>query len=344
MEKIINKIIKDNIIYTHVEKLSPKNKFLISDNGEITYKWSHFVGFDIQCNDCEKFCHINSYITDNHVKNIYFCQSCRSKGERNGMYGKHLSEESKQKISERESGENHYLYGKHLSDETKRKISDAQKGKYDGEKNPMFGKNGWKIFEEKYGADALIEKKQQLSNMFKGEKNPFYGKHHTLETRTKISNFLKNSEAHKKQCASPEHRKRLSDGLKKSEKMKKSRQSEEYKQKKRLQWERDFKEGRRPRAYYNPKACKVFDYIMKRDNVYIQHALNDGEFLVEGLGYWLDGYDAKNNIAYEYDERHHFIGGKLREKDIKRQKEIEEKLNCKFIRIKDGEYDNIIGN
>ena len=47
MEKIINKIIKDNIIYTHVEKLSPKNKFLISDNGEITYKWSHFVGFDI---------------------------------------------------------------------------------------------------------------------------------------------------------------------------------------------------------------------------------------------------------------------------------------------------------
>ena len=59
--------------------------------------------------------------------------------------------------------------------------------------------------------------------MFKGEKNPFYGKHHTLETRTKISNFLKNSEAHKKQCASPEHRKRLSDGLKKSEKMKKSR-------------------------------------------------------------------------------------------------------------------------
>ena len=43
----------------------------------------------------------------------------------------------------------------------------------------------------------------------------------SLETRTKISDFLKNSEAHKKRCASPEYRKRLSDGLKKSEKMKK---------------------------------------------------------------------------------------------------------------------------
>ena len=79
------------------------------------------------------------------------------------------------------------------SEETKRKISNSNKGK--------------------------IIPKERLAKI----RVAMLGKHHTLETRTKISDFLKNSEAHKKRCASPEYRKRLSDGLKKSEKMKKSR-------------------------------------------------------------------------------------------------------------------------
>ena len=344
MEKIVNEILKDNIKYTNVEKLGPKNKFLISEDGKTTCKWKHFVGFDIICNDCGKVCHVNSYITDYHVRNTYYCTSCRSKGNRNGMFGKHLSEEARQKISERQSGENNHFYGKHHTTESKKKLSESHKGKYDGEKNPMFGKNAWEIFEQKYGHEALLEKRKESSEKFKGEKNPFFGKHHTEETRKKISEFLKNSKEFHDRVVSTEYRKHLSEGLKRSEKMKKSRQSEEYKQKKRIQWEKDFKEGRRPRASYNPKACKVFDYIMERDGVHIEHALNGGEFLVEGLGYWLDGYDKKNNVAYEYDEKWHFVGGQLKESDIKRQKEIEEKLNCKFIRIKDGEYDEIIGN
>ena len=300
MEKIVNEILKDGIKYIEVEKLGAKNKFLISEDGVTTHKWKSFVGFDILCNDCGKVCHVNSCITDYHVRNKYYCTSCRSKGNRNGMFGKHLSEEAKQKISDRFKGENNPFYGKHLSEETKRKISEAQKGKYDGEKNPMFGKNAWEIFEQKYGYEALLEKRKKSSDKFKGENNPFFGKHHTEETKKKLSETLKNSEAHKIRCTSPEYRKRLSEGLKKSEKMKMSRQSEEYKQKKRLQWERDFKEGRRPRASYNPKACKVFDYIMERDGIQIQHALNGGEFLVEGLGYWLDGYDKKNNATKFY--------------------------------------------
>lgn len=344
MEKIVNEILNGGIKYTNVEKLGPKNKFLISEDGRITHKWKHFVDFDIKCNDCGKVVHINSYITDKHVKNKYYCKLCRSKGERNGMFGKHLSEEHRKKISDRLKGENSPLYGKPLSEETKRKLSESHKGKYDGEKNPMYGKNAWEIFEQKYGHDAFLEKKREYSEKFKGENNPFFGKHHTEETKKKLSEMLKNSEKHKKRCASIEYRRHLSESLKKSEKLKKSRNSEEYKKKKREQWERDFKEGRRPRASYNPKACKVFNYIMERDSIHIQHALNGGEFLVEGLGYWLDGYDKKNNVAYEYDEKWHFVGGRLKESDIKRQKEIEEKLKCKFIRIKDGEYDEIIGN
>ena len=34
MEKIVNEILKDNIKYTNVEKLGPKNKFLISNPQE----------------------------------------------------------------------------------------------------------------------------------------------------------------------------------------------------------------------------------------------------------------------------------------------------------------------
>ena len=59
-------------------------------------------------------------------------QSEAKKGKNHPMYGKHLSEETKQKMSENHadvSGKNHPMYGKHLSEETKNKISEANKGK-----------------------------------------------------------------------------------------------------------------------------------------------------------------------------------------------------------------------
>lgn len=43
--------------------------------------------------------------------------------------GRHLSEETKKKLSILNSGKNNPHYGKHLSDETKKKISDSNKGK-----------------------------------------------------------------------------------------------------------------------------------------------------------------------------------------------------------------------
>lgn len=86
---------------------------------------------------------------------------------------------------------------------------------------------------------------------------------------------------------------------------------------------------------YNPKACEFFNKIMTDNNSFIQHAENGGEFFIKELGFWVDGYDIENNIVYEYDEKHHFINNKLKDKDIKRQNLITELLNCKFIRIKD---------
>lgn len=47
-------------------------------------------------------------------------------------------------------------------------------------------------------------------------------------------------------------------------------------------------------------------------------------------GFFLDGYIEELNLAIEVDER-----PKNKERDIERQKIIENKLNCKFMRIKD---------
>lgn len=87
---------------------------------------------------------------------------------------------------------------------------------------------------------------------------------------------------------------------------------------------------------YNTNACEHFDKLIKETGCHIQHALNGGEFYIEKLGYWVDGYDKENNVVYEWDERQHFNkDGTLKDKDILRENEIKTFLNCKFIRIKD---------
>ena len=65
----------------------------------------------------------------------------------------------------------------------------------------------------------------------------------------------------------------------------------------------------------------------------MQHALNGGEILC--LGYWLDGYDKDLNIVFEYDEARHYKDIKnniLTDKDIQRQQNIINKLQCEFWR------------
>lgn len=47
-------------------------------------------------------------------------------------------------------------------------------------------------------------------------------------------------------------------------------------------------------------------------------------------GYWLDGYIPELNLVIEVDEEYH-IGQK--EKDLVRQKNIQERLNCDFVRV-----------
>lgn len=86
---------------------------------------------------------------------------------------------------------------------------------------------------------------------------------------------------------------------------------------------------------YSKRGCEYFNKLMEETGIEIQHAENGGEFYIKELGYWVDGYDERNNVVYEWDEKRHYINGELREKDKNRQRKIEEFLGCKFIRIRE---------
>jgi group I intron endonuclease len=82
--------------------------------------------------------------------------------------GKHLSEETKEKIRIAKKGSRHPLYGKHHTEESKKKMSEAKKDKYHTE-----------------------ETKRKISEANKGKNNHFYGKHHTEATKKKMSEARK---------------------------------------------------------------------------------------------------------------------------------------------------------
>jgi hypothetical protein len=83
---------------------------------------------------------------------------------------------------------------------------------------------------------------------------------------------------------------------------------------------------------YNPMACKIFEEINRELGWNGHHRLHYGEKRI--LTYWVDYYEPNLNIVIEFDEKHHKYQTK---KDIKRQQEIIEHLNCQFYRIKDGQ-------
>jgi hypothetical protein len=80
---------------------------------------------------------------------------------------------------------------------------------------------------------------------------------------------------------------------------------------------------------FNISACVLFDIINKEMNWNGRHALNEGEFFIKPLGYWVDFYEPIHNIVIEYDEPYH----KFVKNDNFRQQEICKFLNCRFFRI-----------
>lgn len=94
---------------------------------------------------------------------------------------------------------------------------------------------------------------------------------------------------------------------------------------------------------YNISACEIIDWINMYYGYNFQHATNIGEYNIKELGCWVDAYDKQNNIVIEFYERAHYKkDGKLKEKELRREKDIIEHLNCEFIRINAFDKNNLI--
>jgi hypothetical protein len=101
------------------------------------------------------------------------------------------------------------------------------------------------------------------------------------------------------------------------------------------------KEGKRKFfPAYNKKSIKIiksygrkFGYKFQHAETYDRENNYIGEYHIKELGYFLDAYDKERNVVLEIDEDGHFLHGKRKEKDIMRQRTIEQFLGCKFIRL-----------
>lgn len=95
------------------------------------------------------------------------------------------------------------------------------------------------------------------------------------------------------------------------------------------------------RARYSHKACEYINKLNEEKHWNLQHAENGGEYFI--AGYFVDGYDKNLNIVFEYDEPAHYINKEeniLKDRDIQRQQNIINKLNCEFWRY--NEYLNFL--
>lgn len=117
---------------------------------------------------------LNCRITKDSDKSGYMSEETKKKMIES-MIGRKHTDETKKKFSDIRKGCGNGMFGKKHTDSTKDKMSKKGKGRFSGEKHPMYG-----------------------SVRF-GELNPMYGKVHSKETRLKISKSLK-GKSHKGKC------------------------------------------------------------------------------------------------------------------------------------------------
>ena len=196
--------------------------------------------------------------------------------------------------------------------------------KYEFKVNPNYGGKGKKrAFSETHKENI----KRAAKNRIEKYPNPMQGKRHSEESKRKMS---KNSKG--KGLWSEERKKDWSELMSTSanpfyDKTHSREIVDRIMRRRRKIFE---KHGKQFIPNFNPKACKAIDEYGKEHGFNFQHALNGGEFYIEGLGYWVDGYDKEKNVVVEYYEKGHKA---TMRQDKERMHKIEEHMNCKFIVI-----------
>jgi hypothetical protein len=153
------------------------------------------------CDDCsiEFDLRIDSLLRDLNKK--HYCDHCRTSGERNIMHtnieaknkmiksltGKKLSKEHIEKLKILNSGERNGMFGKHHSNETKEKIGNKNRGRKNTPEQCIDKSSSRRQY-----INSHPEVKQQISNRFKGKKlsqsqiDKRKQRRHTQETKDKI--------------------------------------------------------------------------------------------------------------------------------------------------------------
>ena len=266
------------------------------------------------CPDCSKELKTkNKYYFKKAVTNNQKCGSCTLKGRT-------FSDEHKANLKKNHAdlrGDKNPMYGKKHSAEIISKISDKVSEAYS---DPKLRKRV---------SDSKIEWHKTNDNSFKG-------KTHSAEARKLMSELATErmkdptnriNKASYLKGNSPWNKGQT--GLYSNETLRKMRVAAI----KRIE-EAKFRGGQMV-PNYNISSIMILEEIAKEMGITdLQHAENGGEFHIKELGYFVDGYSKEQNIVLEYDEPHHFNSdGNLKESDIIRQNEIEEYLDCTFIRI-----------
>ena len=139
-------------------------------------------GFEIDENGNEHF-EYGKYIIfvtkEEHLKIHESCEDTNKKRSAS-MLDKWRQDDYRLKVSSSLSGENNPMYGKHLSDECKQKLHESNIAYWSVQDNRDKQSNTQK----KLWTD---EKRLERSILLSGENAPMYGKHHTEETKRKIS-------------------------------------------------------------------------------------------------------------------------------------------------------------
>jgi hypothetical protein len=125
------------------------------------------------------------------IGNLYvsdpLCTNMIQGGEGCGGWnkGSHSTKGTRQKLSESHKGQIGWFKGKHLSEEHKRKIREATK------KTMCSSEIRNKLSESHKGNHLTEETKYKISKAMSCSNNPFYDKHHSKDTKQKISKSLK---------------------------------------------------------------------------------------------------------------------------------------------------------
>lgn len=124
-------------------------------------------------------------LEDMYIK-IYDCMNPNNgyNNKEGGSHGK-VSRESRKRMSENKKGENNPMYGKRLTEEHKRKLRESRKGV------KLTKEHIEQLIKSKKGKPLSQEHRDKISKANTGENNGFYGKHHTEETRQKMSEAKK---------------------------------------------------------------------------------------------------------------------------------------------------------